>query len=286
MDTSNISKFVDVQPWDCSDEEYFEGECVGSSGIKRALGYDGPTSYDGDFGNASHIAIAQPDIFFDRVITPPPECCRGSGKGQQERLAAWEAEHAEGKIVLNAKDFAAAKTIRDSVVGRAAIRRHLARKEIAFERSFRAVDDATGIDIRIRPDVMSPRTLDDIKTAASPAFGAFMRAIGANGYFVQAALYVDVLAPFLGQEPRFWWLVVGKSPPHRVGLYRCTEEWIELGRRYVRSGLDIIAHARDAGVPIEAWWENRPLEADPPPPWLRDDATLHEMHATRMRGAA
>jgi hypothetical protein len=276
-------RFQNVTPWECSDEEYFGGDHYGSSSICRALGFDGPSGETGDFGNACHLAVLQPDLFHERVTTPPPDVSVGSGTGQKERMKEWRSKNA-GKLILGKEDYAKALAMRDSMVGHHLVGPHLDRREIVFERSFRAIDSVTGLHVRVRCDALSPGVVDDMKTSKSPSFHAFSRAVISYGYHVQAALYVDVMAGILGRTPRLFWLVVGKTAPFRVGIYEASHDWLELGRRFYSAGLDVIAASRLTGKAALPWWSTKPLVLEPPPEYLDTEASLHERHAAALMG--
>lgn len=278
-------RFVNVEPWECTDDEYFNGDHYGSSSICRALGFDGPSGEVGDFGNACHIAVLQPDKFEERVATPPADVSIGSGAGQKERMKEWRKANA-AKLILGPKEYADALAMRDAMRGHHLVGPHLDRKEIVFERSFRATDSITGLHVRIRCDALSPGAVSDMKTSESPSFHAFSRAVVSYGYHVQAALYVDVVTSILGRVPRYFWIVVGKKPPFRVGLYEASQEWLDVGRRFYSAGLDAIAASRVRGQQAIPWWSSRPLVLEPPPEFLETEASLHERHAAAMMGVS
>lgn len=266
-----MTRFTDLESWNVSDEEYYAG--IGSSTICRALGKDGPGETTSDVGNATHIAVLQPDIFEDRVVCPPEDCRRGSGKGQQSRLADWEKENA-GKLILSPSEYESVLEMRNALRGRK-ILAWLRSKGVLFEQSFRATDQITGLTVRVRPDALLGRKSQDLKTSQSPDFDGFSRAIKKYYYHVQAALYSDVLG-----LTDWHWLVVGNKRPYRTALYRCPEKWIELGRRLYSAGLTLISASM--GQRPRAWWEERPLELEEPRDSDELEVKLHEQHAERV----
>ena len=279
-----MSRFVKVEKWDCTEAEYFDGEAVGSSSICRALGKAGPSPQTGDLGNAIDHAVLRPHLFDALVRVPPPECQRGSGTGQQTRLKEWRAQQPEGAIILSPSDYETALAVAKSAENRRTLSWFQGQPDVEIQQSWRAVDQETGLTIRLRPDVLRGRVIGDLKMSKSPDLPGFKRSVYSLLYFVQAALYYDVL----GAE-EFWWLVVGNKGEHRVALYRCTDDLLELGRRAYSAGLDLIAHARfEKREHIPAWWEDRPLPLhdlesnEEPPVWLVKEIIEYEDHAQRV----
>jgi hypothetical protein len=273
-------RFIDVQAWDPTDAEYYSDNYVGSTTLGRALGKD--VYSDGEFGIALHIAVLQPDLFPKRVITKPAEVSKGSGKGQKEREREWLDTKAKGKIVLSDSDHATILAMRDAVRGHEMAARLLKQCE-AFEQSYRCTDAITGLRCRVRPDghgtIERQRFGLDLKSAEAPDFDSFQGAVARYRYHVQAAFYCDVL-----DIEDWYWPVVGKKRPHRVGLYKCPPQWLELGRRLYRAGLTIVAHDTSADHP-RAWWEAKAHELEPPKPWVEQEADMHEHHADDLLSA-
>jgi hypothetical protein len=160
------------------------------------------------------------------------------------------------------------------------------RDDTEIEQSYQAVDQETGLVIRVRPDVLargSKLVCGDIKGSRSPDRAGFRRDAYAKLYIVQAALYTDVLG-----LDEWWWIVIGNDGDEcRTALYRCPDHLLELGRRAYSAGLDLLANARfEKRKEIPAWWEDRPmmlLDLDEEPPlWLVGEIMEFERHAQRM----
>lgn len=267
------SRFIDLEPWDVDDEEYFDSGAVGSTTICRALGKDGPSEKTGDLGNAKHIAILQPAVFEQRVATPPEDCRVGSGEGQRTRLKNWK-EANEDRLIITPSEYEDVIDTRNSLRDKR-ILSWLRSDGVQFEQSYRCRDRETGLAIRIRPDSLLRGKSLDLKNSESPNFYAWMKAVRKYYYHVQAALYTDVLG-----LSEFWWVVVGNKKPHRVALYRCPPKWIGLGRRLYSAGLKLIAanpHQRP-----RAWWEERPLALDDPSEHDDREVQIHEDYVERL----
>ena len=277
-----MARFVNVGAWNCSDSEYFHGDAVGSSNICRALGFGGPSGKTGDMGNACHVAILRPGRFDQMVSTPPAEVQPGSGAGQKKRLADWKEAQGD-RLVLTSSAYQTVKAMRDAMaVGRGAqLLAPLRADGVAVERSYKALDTVTGLTVRIRPDAFLPDAgkVWDLKMSKDPGYFAFRRAVVSCAYYVQLALYHDVLRDMLGRSIDWSWVVVGNSPPYLPGVYKATAEWVELGRRFYDAGLGSIANARRSGVEPIPWWSSKPIDMDPPPDFLSEEVAMHEQFA-------
>lgn len=268
------SRFVDVQAWDCTDEEYFDGAAVGSSAIGRAIGFGGPSPKRGSIGNAKHLAILQPGIFRERVVVPPAEVLPGSGEGQRKRRAEWEAANRD-KIVLTPAEMG--ESMQTLLVATASVKLQsiLRRRGGRIEQSYRCTDTVTGLTIRIRPDWHDAALVLDVKSSEDPSPSGFDRSIYRYGYAIQAALYVDVLTPLLGRPPRWIWGAIGKE---RIGFRAADDPILEMGRRLYSAGLIALAKAYESAQEPTLWWEEKVLPARPPFPADLDEVARIEQH--------
>ena len=102
------------------------------------------------------------------------------------------------------------------------------------ERTHTAVHTATGVGVKVRPDLLvrSPAgrclTLLDFKTTSAPDLPHFLATITQYDYDRQAALYLDVLG-----ATRFFIIGVQKKAPHHVWRVEltATPDLIEQGRK-------------------------------------------------------
>ncbi|NML65925.1 hypothetical protein HHL22_11980 [Hymenobacter sp. RP-2-7] len=117
------------------------------------------------------------------------------------------------------------------------------------EQSYTATHDATGLTVKVRPDLLidSPaglrRTLVDFKTTSCRDLPQFLATVEQYGYDRQQALYADVL-----QAHRALLIAVQKNPPKNqepaVWVVELTAEQLANGRRkYARL---LRAHAEQA----------------------------------------
>ena len=77
------------------------------------------------------------------------------------------------------------------------------------------------------------KILIDLKTTRDSSPESFRRSAYNYGYDRQAAFYLDGF-----QADEFWFLVIEKESPYRVGIYKASEEFIEGGRQKNQSLLE------------------------------------------------
>lgn len=275
--------FTHASWWDCTDEEYYASSLPGSTALHKALtGEDGPDRKTGDLGNAIHLAILRPHELQGRIAVKPAEVCVGSGKGQRDRLAKWEAENA-GKLVLTETEHDAIVSLAVTVSEHPMLARVLGHSKRQVEIAATAVHAETGIKVRVRVDFRLLRLLIDLKGLTDPSPEAMPRHLIDYGYALQAALYSDVVEAVTGEAPDYAWLNVGKRAPFPVAFVPCSPEWLEVGRRLYEAALRKMAAARARQLKrVPLHWEGVATPIGSPPPWVEDFVARHEAHAKRM----
>jgi hypothetical protein len=111
-------------------------------------------------------------------------------------------------------------------------------------------DAEFGFMCKTRPDVMPTEGgyLADVKTAASAHPDAFSRSVAHYGYHQQAAWYLDGVAAVTGERrPRFYFIVVEKTPPFLVAVHQLDAEAIEWGRILNRQARGMYAWCVEQG---------------------------------------
>jgi hypothetical protein len=227
---------------DVTPEQYYRRELGVVS--KSALDYvlEAPAVYkawiDGEladedsealaFGRAFHVACLEPARFADAyAVSPDFGDCRYAGpKASRD---AWRREHS-GKTWIAAKE---GKTLRGMAM---ALARHpVAAKILASglaESTLRWDDEGVGLPCKGRPDWLCPdiALCADLKSAMDPSERAFQRDCENYGYHRQDAFYRDGLEAVGQGVDTFLFIVIGKSPPHLVGLYSVRGRDVERGR--------------------------------------------------------
>ncbi len=142
--------------------------------------------------------------------------------------------------------------------------------------SIRWEDEATGLPLKVRLDVLGDGRCVDLKTAADPTPRAFANAIEKYGYHRQAGMYAPATELLLGRPHEFYFVVIRNVEPHDVWCYTLGEDketgrkWIDIGTEEIRERIDLLAtaiksnHWEPAGYggtlkldrPAWAKWEN------------------------------
>lgn len=87
--------------------------------------------------------------------------------------------------------------------------------------------------------------ITDLKSTRDASPIAFGRQCASLGYVTQAAWYVDGHEAATGKRLPFVVVAVEKAPPYAVGVYRVTDEQLELGRETYRAWLDQLRICRE-----------------------------------------
>lgn len=170
-----------------------------------------------------------------------------------DELAAWDAARGD-RAVINADELALAQAMRDAVMAHPTAGKLFSGAGEA-ELSAYWQDPETGLACRCRPDWwLINGVLVDLKTAEDASPEAFEKSILNYRYHVQAAFYLDGAraafsrTPFTALPPdHFVFVVVEKTPPHAVAVYRLDDDAIEIGRREYQRDLATAAECLRTG---------------------------------------
>ena len=86
-------------------------------------------------------------------------------------------------------------------------------------------DSLSSVRCKGKVDILNGNTIVDIKTTQDASFEAFRRSAYKYGYNRQAAFYLD---GFGAKE--FVFIVIEKKAPYNIGVYHCSDDFIESGR--------------------------------------------------------
>jgi len=230
-------------------DEYLAAEGVSNSQLKEAAKsmarwkrrYIDNIDDDGDkrhfvVGRALHTKVLEPDKF-DIFYAVAPAVDRRTKAGK-EKWAAFVESNAK-KEILTAEEY-------DTVVGATESILCHPRAGSYFiqgtpELSFFTVDKRTGLPLKCRTDWLSGEFAFDIKSTISAEKSSFFTQIARLKYYLQAALYLDIINEFTDQPvEEFVFIAVEKTPPYLVGVYPIDERSLQLGRMEYRYLLDKI----------------------------------------------
>lgn len=200
-------------------------------------------------GSAAHVAILEPEKLEDLVMKGPED-----RRGNKWKEATDFATYA-GKILLVAGDYDMALMLRDvaDTVPELAMMRELddSGQGPIVETSCYHVDEETGLTVRCRPDIYSPKhkLIVDIKNMANASPEGWEKDTGKFGYHVQDAVYQDVWDNGSGYDVEgFWFCVFEKSNPPQIALYEIDAAAAAEGHARYRRALARTKECIDAGV--------------------------------------
>ncbi len=186
-----------------------------------------------DFGQASHVAILEPERFEAAVF-----------KGPINRMGSnWKDAKAEatntGRICLTAGDYDDVLAIRDGVHANARINAIITGGKPEVEHSGFWIDPITGQLCRCRPDLYRAdlKLMLDLKSTQSARPEAFARSVINYGYHAQEAHYSDGYRENGREVEGFVFLAWEKKSPYASALYELPPSIVDEGRAIIRSAL-------------------------------------------------
>jgi len=170
-----------------------------------------------------------------------------------ELRAQWEKDNA-GKTLISAEQHALATAMQTALFNDPIASCWLQHPQRRAEVSYFGIDDESGLDVRVRPDLEiddgRERLAFDVKTVSLPRVKQdsllyrMHREIMDRDYHLSAAMYCDV-----AMFNRFFWIFVNKEPGyHWVAVVEASEDELALGRAEYRRQLGSIRQAMDAGI--------------------------------------
>jgi len=170
-----------------------------------------------------------------------------------ELLDAWR-ENPGDKILVTQQQMQTALAIQKALHEHPTAGKLLLHPDRAVETSYFGIDEETGLEIRVRPDleidIDGVRVGADLKTISmwnvkqSGLRARLHREIIDRDYHLSAAMYMSTAA-----LDQFFWIFVNKDEGyHWIAIVEASEELIELGMLEYRQTMKRIANAFDTGV--------------------------------------
>lgn len=246
--------------YDMPNEEYHSHPALSSSGLKLLArspahyyaAYLDPkreprkTTAAQRIGSICHTATLEPHRFDELLCVLPEGLDRRTNAGK----ALWAEIEKSGKEPLTDEEFKRirkmAAAARAHPITEALFTRFAAKTEV----SIFWVDADTGINLKVRPDIMAkPRKLAprgyiaDLKTTGDASEEEFARQAWNLDMHLAAALYpMGFMSAFGTDEPpEFLWLAQEKDAPFANQVFVCTEELSLYGQKEVRRLMEIYA---------------------------------------------
>ncbi|EJF8393397.1 PD-(D/E)XK nuclease-like domain-containing protein [Salmonella enterica] len=169
-----------------------------------------------------------------------------------ELLDAWR-ENTEGKVLVTRQQLSTALNIQKALLEHPTAGKLLAHPSRAVEVSYFGIDEETGLEVRVRPDLELDmgglRIGADLKTISmwnikqEGLRAKLHREIIDRDYHLSAAMYCETAA-----LDQFFWIFVNKDENyHWVAIIEASTELLELGMLEYRKTMRAIANGFDTG---------------------------------------
>ncbi|EBX4347091.1 exodeoxyribonuclease [Salmonella enterica subsp. enterica serovar Halle] len=169
-----------------------------------------------------------------------------------ELLDAWR-ENTEGKVLVTRQQLSTALNIQKALLEHPTAGKLLTHPSRAVEVSYFGIDEETGLEVRVRPDLEldmgGPRIGADLKTISmwnikqEGLRAKLHREIIDRDYHLSAAMYCETAA-----LDQFFWIFVNKDENyHWVAIIEASTELLELGMLEYRKTMREIANGFDTG---------------------------------------
>ncbi len=213
-----------------------------------------------------HLAIINPDLVAQEAQKPAPLKVSGTKAEMiqavksvkpdavfaDELLDAWR-ENPGDKILVTHQQMETALAIQKALHEHPTAGKLLLHPDRAVETSYFGIDEETGLEIRVRPDleidIEAVRVGADLKTISmwnvkqSGLRARLHREIIDRDYHLSAAMYMNTAA-----LDQFFWIFVNKDEGyHWIAIVEASKELIELGMLEYRQTMNRIANAFDTG---------------------------------------
>ncbi|MEH2754734.1 PD-(D/E)XK nuclease-like domain-containing protein [Klebsiella pneumoniae] len=193
------------------------------------------------------LAIINPDMVAQAVKSVKPDAVFAD-----ELLDAWR-ENPEGKVLVTRQQLATALAIQKALMNHPTAGKLLTHPSRAVEVSYFGIDEETGLEVRVRPDLEIDmgglRIGADLKTISmwnikqEGLRAKLHREIIERDYHLSAAMYCETAA-----LDQFFWIFVNKDENyHWIAIIEASEELLELGMLEYRKAMRAIANGFDTG---------------------------------------
>ncbi len=212
------------------------------------------------------LAIVNPDLVAQEAQKPAPlkvsgtktdliqalKAVRQDAVFADELLDVWR-ENPEGKVLVTRQQLEFALCIQKALHAHPTAEKLLLHPDRAVETSYFGIDEETGLEIRVRPDleldVDGVRIGADLKTISmwnikqSGLRAKLHREIIDRDYHLSAGMYMETAS-----LDQFFWIFVNKDEGyHWIAIVEASPELVELGILEYRTTMRAIANAFDTG---------------------------------------
>uniref|UniRef100_UPI003F81184D PD-(D/E)XK nuclease-like domain-containing protein n=1 Tax=Serratia nevei TaxID=2703794 RepID=UPI003F81184D len=170
-----------------------------------------------------------------------------------EVISAWKNSSDQRQTITQAQ-MKHAKAIQHALLSHPEAGQWLQHPQRATEVSYFGIDEETGLEVRVRPDLEidtgARRIAVDLKTVSLPNVkqdnlrARLHREIIERDYHMSAGMYCDV-----GMFDQFFWIFVNKEPGyHWVAVVEASADELAWGRAIYKKQLAAIRSAMDTGI--------------------------------------
>lgn len=196
-------------------------------------------------GRAAHYLILEGDGIFKGCYTITPECDRRTKEGKAiytEFIGSLKDREA---LTTNEHELITALA---EVLKTNGLTKHLF---ISGEPEVSAFGQVNGVDIKGRFDYYHPeeQIIIDLKTCLDASPEAVKKYIVKYGLHIQQYVYSELHQNITGKRPAdFVFVMVEKSPPFGVAVFRLKPEAVALAKDEVERALDIYQQCQATGI--------------------------------------
>lgn len=217
-------------------------------------------------GAATHMAILQPDEFWNQYAIRNLDLRTKAGKEERDALQA------QGFTILNSEQAAQISGVFEAINNNEAVLRLLAGER---ETAYFWTDEATGERCKCRTDsevdISGMHYIVDLKTCTDASTDAFMRDALKYGYHVQAAMYCEGVKHVTGKESQFVFIAVEKTPPYAINILQADDAFMLHGFDEFRRLMGIYHECKTADKwPDYSGANGLTINALSLPKWLKD----------------
>ena len=183
-----------------------------------------------NFGTVSHSAILEPLEFNEQYAV-----FTGVRRGSKWELFAESNSH---KLILNQTEYQSILSMKRSVYEFRDFPLGKAIETGEAEKSIFWIDPDTGVQCRIRVDLLTPFVSFDLKTTNDARPQSVLRQSMKLGYPLEAGMYTEGVFRLTGNYQPFVFIFVEDSAPYGVWVQTAGESFVREGTRMFRNGVE------------------------------------------------
>lgn len=230
------------------DEQYYGylgKAALSSSSIKMLLQspktYHYVTTYGGDnnskallIGKLFHLAVLEPHKMDEvRVVDV-----------QSRATKAFKEAVAEGGEVITSKEEKDIRRLQDAMLRNEKVLSYLNKAEFEIPR----VDELDGMPFRAKADILQGDHIIDLKTTSD--LNAFKYSAYKYGYDIQCYIYCNLF----GVPPENFHFVAIDKGSLDIGVYHCSDEFYESGKKRTQKGIDLYKKFFVDGIDLDSYF--------------------------------